>query len=130
MNVLLVDDEAPALRALADAVSAVLPDARRHSFTSSQEALTFAERTQIDIAFLDILMPLPDGITLAKKLRRMYPGCSVIFCTAHDRYAIESMEAEPSYYLLKPITAEKIREATVRLRYPITAERKNRMAEQ
>lgn len=73
MNIPLVDDEAPALRELADAVSAVLPGEQLHSFVKAREAMAYAETTRIDLVFLDINMRFMDGIAMAKKLTEFYP---------------------------------------------------------
>ena len=123
MNILLVDDEAPALRELVRAVAAELPDARLHSFTRAREAMAFAETTRIDLAFLDINMHFLDGITMAKKLAGCHPKCNVIFCTGYSDYALDAWETYCSAYLLKPISAEKLREALRHLRHPLPEEK-------
>lgn len=123
MNVLLVDDEAPALRELVRAVSAELPDARLHSFTKAREAMAFAETTRIDLAFLDINMHFLDGITMAKKLAGRWSECNVIFCTGYSEYALDAWETYCSAYLLKPISQEKLRTALGHLRHPLPEEK-------
>ena len=123
MNVLLVDDELPALRELADAVSAVLPDAAIHRFSKASEAMEHAETTRVDIAFLDINMRFIDGITMAKKLLEIYPACNIIFCTGYTEYALDAFDTYCSGYLLKPISPEKIRTALEHLRHPLPAQK-------
>ena len=119
MNILLVDDEAPALRELVDTVSEVLPGEQIYSFLKAQEAMACAETTHVDLAFLDINMRFIDGITMAKKLERLYPKCNIIFCTGYTEYALDALEVYCSGYLLKPITPEQIRNALEHLRYPL-----------
>ena len=118
MNVFLVDDELPALRELADAVSAVLPDAAIHQFSKASEAMEHAETTSVDIAFLDINMRFMDGVTMARKLIELYPSVNIVFCTADYTYAADAWQVYCSDYLLKPITPEKIQKAVEHLRYP------------
>ena len=118
MNILLVDDEAPALRELLRAVSAVLPGAQTHSFLKAREAMDFAETTRIDLAFLDINMRFMDGVTMARKLIELYPSVNIVFCTADYSYAADAWKVYCSDYLLKPITPEKIQKAVEHLRYP------------
>ncbi|MCQ2478364.1 MAG: response regulator [Clostridia bacterium] len=120
MNILLVDDEIPALSELKDAVSSVLPNAIIHSFSKAQKAMEFSENTQIDIAFLDINMRFLDGITMAKKLISLYPACNVVFCTGYTEYALDALGTYCSDYLLNPISAEKVKTALTHLRNPIS----------
>ena len=127
MNILLVDDETPALRELFDAVTAVLPDARILSFTKASEAMLCAETECIDIAFLDINMRFMDGITMAKKLQESYPFCNIIFCTGYTEYALDALNIYCSGYLLKPISAEKVQTAVEHLRYPMSTEKPRRV---
>lgn len=124
MNVLLVDDELPALRRLTEAVAAALPNARLHSYSRAREAMTFAEQTPVDLAFLDINMRFMNGITMAKTLTERYPQCNIIFCTGYEEYALDAMKVYCSDYLLKPISAEKVRTALEHLRHPLPQDKK------
>lgn len=56
-----------------------------------------------DIVMLDIEMPLIDGVTLAKKIRRTGSQCNIVFITHMPQYAIEGYEVEAIAYLLKPV---------------------------
>ena len=117
MNILLVDDEIPALYELSDAVTAVLPKEQLHRFSKASEAMAFAETTQIDIAFLDINMRFMNGIEMAKVLIARYPKCNVIFCTGYQEYALDAFGTYCSDYLLKPISIEKVRNSLGHLRH-------------
>ena len=119
MNILLVDDEAPALRELSDVVSAALQEERIYSFLKAKEAMEYAKTTRMDLAFLDINMRFMDGITMAKKLQELYPECNIIFCTGYTEYALDALEVYCSGYLLKPITPQGVQEVLNHLRYPL-----------
>ena len=119
MNILLVDDEAPALRELVDTVAAVLPGEQVFSFLKAGEAMKCAETTHIDLAFLDINMRFINGITMAKKLQELYPKCNIIFCTGYTEYALDALEIYCSGYLLKPITQQRMHESLMHLRNPL-----------
>lgn len=110
MKILLVDDEKLQLIRLENAVKKVLPSATLYSFTNPLEALEKSKKEQIDIAFLDIEMPLVNGIQLAKKLKTNNPKISIIFVTAYDNYALEAYRVHASGYLTKPVSEEKIKE--------------------
>lgn len=119
MNVLLVDDELPALRRLTEAVEAALPKAQLYCYSKAKEAMRFAAETPVDLAFLDINMRFLDGITMARELTEQYPLCNIIFCTGYEDYALDAMKVYCSDYLLKPISAEKVRAALEHLRHPL-----------
>lgn len=119
MNIVLVDDEPLTLKMLEVAVSEAVQNANISSFLKPREALSFAEQTKIDIAFLDINMQVIDGIKIAKRLKELYPKINIIFSTGYEEYALEALKLYSSGYLLKPINADDVREAMKNLRYPI-----------
>ena len=119
MNILLVDDEAPSLRELYDAVSAALQGEQIYSFIKAKKAMECAETTRIDLAFLDINMRFIDGITMAKKLQKLYPECNIIFCTGYTEYALDALDIYCSGYLLKPVTQQGVQEVLNHLRHPL-----------
>lgn len=71
-----------------------------------------------DIAFLDIRMPGSSGMDVA---RAASGRCQVVFTTAHDNHAVAAFEAGAVDYLLKPIGAERLAQAVVRLRERLAA---------
>lgn len=83
------------------------------------EALSIFQREAIDLAILDIMMPLMDGLTLIRKIRES-SDMPVIFVTARgeemDRVAGLSMGADD--YLVKPFSlAELSARVCVQLRH-------------
>lgn len=120
MNVIVVDDERIVLAAETAAVKRGLPDADVYSFQKANEAITFAEETKIDIAFLDINIKGITGIELAKKLQKTNPKINVVFCTGYSEYSLDAHELYCSAYLMKPITDEKLNKALDNLRYPVS----------
>lgn len=61
----------------------------------------------IDIVFLDIMMPGPDGITVAKKLREMNYGGEIVFFTGTIDYAVNGYDYEALAYLIKGKTSSE-----------------------
>lgn len=72
-------------------------------------------RGECDVLFLDIEMPLMDGITTAKKIREVDTTVSIIFLTNFSQYAINGYEVNAIDYVMKPITyfvfCQKLRKA-------------------
>lgn len=124
MKILAVDDEPLALQSIQKAILEAYPDALVKAYTTTAEALQeLKERAyHPDVVFLDIEMPDMTGVELAKHIKDASPKTNIIFVTAYSQYAIEALQERPSGYVLKPATADKIREEIENLRYPIEAE--------
>ena len=73
-----------------------------------EQAWTTIQNNQPDIAFLDIRMPVLDGVSLARKINRMVNPPLIIFVTAYDDYAIKAFEQNAADYLLKPISDDRL----------------------
>ncbi len=67
-----------------------------------------AERSDIDVVFLDIRMPGLDGLELARVFSSMAVPPSVVFVTAHDDRAVDAYEVGAVDYLLKPLRSERL----------------------
>jgi DNA-binding LytR/AlgR family response regulator len=68
------------------------------------EAKTVLQQQTIDIFFLDINMPLIDGISFLKTLKN---PPQVIFTTAYKEYAVDAFELAACDYLLKPFSLDR-----------------------
>lgn len=59
-----------------------------------------------DIIFLDVIMPLFNGIDVAKEIRNFDSQVKIVFLTTSQDYAIQSYSVKAYNYLLKPIDKE------------------------
>ncbi len=66
---------------------------------------------EYDLLFLDILFENGNGMDYAKHLRAQKHKFDIVFISACRDYAIESYDAEPLYYILKPVSYDKVRAA-------------------
>ncbi len=73
------------------------------------------ERTDPDVALIDIIMPNRDGIDATRDIKDAYPSIGVIVLTGHDeqQFVFDSLKAGASGYLLKSADLEEV-VATVR----------------
>lgn len=80
-------------------------------------ALRMIESLGPDLVLLDIAMPELDGMAVAKTLGRQSGGSSpaIIFVTAFDSFAIEAFDLAAVDYLLKPVSADRLRRAVDRV---------------
>ncbi|MFA7240043.1 MAG: LytTR family DNA-binding domain-containing protein [Sulfuricellaceae bacterium] len=111
MNILIVDDEAPArhrLRELLGDCSAEMPLTVAGEAANGMEALAFIERYPVDAILLDIRMPGMDGLETAQHLLNQAQAPRVIFVTAYDAHAVQAFEVNAIDYLLKPVRAERL----------------------
>lgn len=116
INLLLVDDEQPALTELAFLLQSE-PDLHIiGTFTAPKKALEFILLNEVDAVFLDISMPDMDGFLLAEAIIRLRKPPHIIFATAHDEYAIKAFEVNAIDYLLKPISDARLALTLERLR--------------
>ena len=120
MRILLVDDEQLQLLRLTDAVKKALPqESEILSYTNPVLAWEENKEKPVDIAFLDIDMPVMNGMMLAKKLKTVNPQVNVIFVTAYNEYALDAYKLHASGYVTKPVNVEKIKAELDGLRYPV-----------
>ncbi len=122
MNVLIVDDEPLARERLARLVGQL--DGYRvlePLASNGEEALMLIDSLRPDIVLLDIRMPGLDGLQVAARLCERETPPAVIFCTAHDEFALEAFQVSAVGYLVKPVRPEALEEALKK------AERPNRM---
>jgi DNA-binding LytR/AlgR family response regulator len=80
------------------------------------EALALFEQEQPELAFLDIRMPAPDGLQVARKIAGR---CHVVFVTAYEAYAVGAFERGAVDYLLKPVDPVRLAVTVARLRQPL-----------
>ena len=120
MRILLADDEQLQLLRLTDAVKKALPqESEILSYTNPVLAWEENKEKPVDIAFLDIDMPVMNGMILAKKLKTVNPQVNVIFVTAYNEYALDAYKLHASGYVTKPVNVEKIKAELDGLRYPV-----------
>lgn len=72
--------------------------------SDGQKAIEMVNNYDIDIVFIDINMPLKNGLEAAYEIiKSIKQAPAIIFCTAHDEYAVKAFELNAVAYLLKPI---------------------------
>jgi DNA-binding LytR/AlgR family response regulator len=116
LDVLVVDDEAPALADLARQLRSLSETGEVRTAAGGREALrTLAERP-FDAVFLDVRMPGLDGLELARVLRRFQTPPAVVFVSAYETGAVGAFELKALDYLMKPVSRRRLAEALNRVR--------------
>ena len=114
---IIADDEPLLRRHLDKSLAEVWPELEVIAkVADGEQAWNAIQETQPDIAFLDIRMPILDGVTLAKKINRMVNPPLIVFVTAYDDYAIKAFEQNAADYLLKPISDARLQTTCERVK--------------
>ena len=80
---------------------------------NGEQAIALCSKLEPDVAFLDIRMPVKDGLEVA---RAIGGRCHVVFVTAYDEYAVTAFEQGAVDYVLKPVTADRMAKVVERLK--------------
>jgi DNA-binding response OmpR family regulator len=101
-TILIVDDEENLRKTLSRILTREEFDVS--SASSGEEALQFLQAGAYDLAFIDLLMPGIDGMTLLGEIRSLYPEMPVLILTANATLdsAIEAVRQGARDYLVKP----------------------------
>lgn len=113
MRLLIVDDEKPARELLRELVGEIEGVEIAGEAANGFEAVQRAEELTPDLLLLDIRMPKLSGFEVLELLGDRFPA---IFVTAHDDRALEAFEVQAVDYVLKPVSAERLRAALERAR--------------
>ena len=78
--------------------------------SNGREAVDLAAKQQVDVAVLDLIMPVLNGVDSARELLRAAPQVRTILLTMHaDRpYVVEALQAGAKGYVLKTQAAEDL----------------------
>ncbi|MGO4879062.1 LytR/AlgR family response regulator transcription factor [Pedobacter psychrotolerans] len=104
---LVVDDDLSSLEIISEYISSQSNIKLIKTFSDPLLALKEIKKLTkpIDILFIDIEMPMMNGIELAKLIK--HKARILIFTTAHTKYAFDSYELKADGYLLKPFSSSK-----------------------
>ena len=118
-NVILVDDNKIILTGGLPILEEVMPNASVTGFTKPAEAIEYAKANRIVLAFLDIEMGTVSGLDVCRSLIEINPQINVVYLTAYQEYSFDAWSTGACGFMLKPLTAEGVREQLSRLRYPL-----------
>ncbi|MBQ6928149.1 MAG: helix-turn-helix domain-containing protein [Oscillospiraceae bacterium] len=117
-NVIMVDDRKIILTGGLPVLEEVLPNTAVTGFLRPSEAIAFAEKNRVALAFLDIELGKTSGLELCRRLLEINPRTNVVYLTAYSGYSLDAWSTGASGFMLKPITPEGVRAQLRNLRYP------------
>lgn len=110
MKAIIIDDDLNAQRFLQTLLVDLEVINEVHSFDSCSVAMQWMQEHSPDIVFMESVVENSSTISVAGEIKKQYPNCKVIFCTVHPYFALDAFQIHASGYLLKPVTAQRLRE--------------------
>ena len=116
IRALVADDELPARGELTYELSNIPGVKVIGECGNGREVLAFLKtHPNVDILFLDIEMPLMNGLECAKEIVRMDLSVKVVFATGYSQFAVKAFDLEAFDYILKPYDEARIARTISRL---------------
>lgn len=117
INALVADDELPARGELKYELASIPGVKIVGECANGKEVLSFLKsHPNVDILFLDIEMPIMNGLECAEKILAMDLPLKIVFATGYSQFALQAFELEAFDYILKPYSEQRIRRTIDRLR--------------
>ena len=87
-------------------------------FSNGLEALEYLRENPVDLAIVDVYMPVCSGIELLRKLRSEWNRTAVIMITAATEMNVvdEALHLGIEDYIIKPFSYDRLRESLLRFR--------------
>ncbi len=126
-RILIVDDEPLARQRIERYLRAEDASFLIEMAENGLAAIESIARFRPEIVFLDVEMPGLNGFEVLQQLETR--DFQIIFQTGHDEFAIRAFEEAACDYLLKPFTADRLRQALDRARTRVADEARLRALE-
>jgi DNA-binding LytR/AlgR family response regulator len=98
---LIIDDEPLAIKVIENYLKEFEDVQVVQTFNNALDALNFLKDENVDLIFLDINMPLLDGLSFIQVLE---DKPEIVITSAHKEFAVETYELDVLDYLVKPIS--------------------------
>lgn len=116
MRVLIADDDVSMRFVLKKALEKIEDIQVACEASNGSEAVLAFDQQSFDAAFLDVDMPVLDGIEAAKLILDINPKCLIVFVTAHEKYMQEAFELYAFDYMVKPFKLERLNHTVERMK--------------
>lgn len=110
-SILICDDSILARKNMAGIINALgFSDVREVS--NGQAAVDAVKEQAPDIVFLDIIMPVKDGITATKEIKEISPSTAVVICSSvgTQSHLREAIKAGAKDFIQKPVEASMVKQ--------------------
>ena len=83
-------------------------DLNIHIFDNGDALLRAHGTIPFDLIFLDVIMPLFNGMEVAREIRQSDKNVKLVFLTTTADFAVDAFSVKASNYLLKPLDPQKL----------------------
>lgn len=111
MKILLADDERMVRLGLINMLDELYPGAHTYEQAKNgRDMLEIAQWFRADVAFVDIKMPLMDGLTALERCKALCPDSQYIILSGYSdfEYARAALRLGAQEYLLKPVSLDTL----------------------
>lgn len=111
MKILVGDDSVLARKQLKDIIAPIVPDVTFIDASNGQEAIDLYKKESPKMAFLDIVMPVKDGVSSAKEIFSIDKDALIIIVSSvgTQNELKEALEAGAKDFVQKPVNPEIIK---------------------
>ena len=126
-NIAIVEDNDAEAQALADGIKRFMDGAKeKYTLRRFDNAEAFLENysSRYDLVFMDIRLPMMDGMQAAERLRKMDGDAALVFVTDMAQLASKGYKVDALDFIVKPVSYDELSLALMRAR-----ERASRMTD-
>lgn len=111
LRLLIVDDEQAEREGLSFLITQNRYPFSVRQAANGREALAMLAKDDYAMVLADVKMPIMDGISLSREIRRLYPDMLVVIISAYGdfEYTQQAIKSRVSDYLLKPVDVQEFR---------------------
>lgn len=129
IKVLVIDDESLARDLIIELLKELDGFEVIGECANGLEAVKAIEKLHPDLIFLDVQMPVLNGLEVLEEIKDEYLP-EIIFVTAYDNYAIRAFDFHAIDYLLKPFSRSRFRKAVLHAKERINQQNKESESKQ
>ena len=118
IRIIIVEDDPMVAQLNAACLGAMEGFEVRGIFSNGQEALEYLKREPVELAVVDVYMPVCSGMELLRRMRGTGIRTSVILITAATEMKVveEALRLGIEDYIIKPFSYDRLRESVLRFR--------------
>lgn len=110
-SILICDDSILARKSMSGILNS-LGFSNIKEVSNGQAAVDAVKDEPTDIVFLDIIMPVKDGISATKEIKEISPNTAVIICSSvgTQKHLREAIKAGAKDFIQKPVEATMVKQ--------------------